>query len=341
MILLVAEMRELKANPDRMAKGTVIESRLDKGRGPVATVLVQNGTLKSGDIVVAGTAVGRVRVMVDDKGRRLKEAGPSVPVEITGLSETPEGGDIFYAVSDERKAREVVEARKQKIKSEAQNAVSRVTLDNLFDQIKEGEMKELSIILKADVQGSVEAMRQSLEKLSNDEVRVRVIHGGVGTVTESDVMLATASNAIIIGFNVRPTASTMESAKQQGADIRLYRVIYQAIEEMEAAMKGMLAPQYVENVLGHAQVRQTFKVSGVGTIAGCYVTDGKIVRNSEVRIVRDGIVIHEGKLNSLKRFKDDVKEVANSYECGLGFENFNDIKEQDVVECFVMEEVAR
>ncbi|MBO4953744.1 MAG: translation initiation factor IF-2 [Clostridia bacterium] len=341
MILLVAEMRELKANPDRMAKGTVIESRLDKGRGPVATVLVQNGTLKSGDIVVAGTAVGRVRVMVDDKGRRLKEAGPSVPVEITGLSETPEGGDVFYAVSDERKAREVVEARKQKIKTEAQNAVSRVTLDNLFDQIKEGEMKELRIILKADVQGSVEAMRQSLEKLSNDEVRVRVIHGGVGTVTESDVMLATASNAIIIGFNVRPTASTMESAKRQGADIRLYRVIYQAIEEMEAAMKGMLAPQYVENVLGHAQVRQTFKVSGVGTIAGCYVTDGKIVRNSEVRIVRDGIVIHEGKLNSLKRFKDDVKEVANSYECGLGFENFNDIKEQDVVECFVMEEVAR
>lgn len=341
MILLVAEMRELKANPDRMAKGTVIESRLDKGRGPVATVLVQNGTLKSGDIVVAGTAVGRVRVMVDDKGKRLKEAGPSVPVEITGLSETPEGGDVFYAVSDERKAREVVEARKQKIKTEAQNAVSRVTLDNLFDQIKEGEMKELSIILKADVQGSVEAMRQSLEKLSNDEVRVRVIHGGVGTVTESDVMLATASNAIIIGFNVRPTASTMESAKRQGADIRLYRVIYQAIEEMEAAMKGMLAPQYVENVLGHAQVRQTFKVSGVGTIAGCYVTDGKIVRNSEVRIVRDGIVIHEGKLSSLKRFKDDVKEVANSYECGLGFENFNDIKEQDVVECFVMEEVAR
>ncbi len=341
MILLVAEMRELKANPDRMAKGTVIESRLDKGRGPVATVLVQNGTLKSGDIVVAGTSVGRVRVMMDDKGRRLKEAGPSVPVEITGLSETPEGGDVFYAVSDERKAREVVEARKQKQKAEAQNAVSRVTLDNLFDQIKEGEMKELSIILKADVQGSVEAMRQSLEKLSNEEVRVRVIHGGVGTVTESDVMLATASNAIIIGFNVRPTASTMESAKRQGADIRLYRVIYQAIEEMEAAMKGMLAPQFVENVLGHAQVRQTFKVSGVGTIAGCYVTDGKIVRNSEVRIVRDGIVIHEGKLNSLKRFKDDVKEVANSYECGLGFENFNDIKEQDVVECFVMEEVAR
>ena len=280
MILLVAEMRELKANPDRMAKGTVIESRLDKGRGPVATVLVQNGTLKSGDIVVAGTSVGRVRVMMDDKGRRLKEAGPSVPVEITGLSETPEGGDVFYAVADERKAREVVEARKQKQKAEAQNAVSRVTLDNLFDQIKEGEMKELSIILKADVQGSVEAMRQSLEKLSNEEVRVRVIHGGVGTVTESDVMLATASNAIIIGFNVRPTASTMESAKRQGADIRLYRVIYQAIEEMEAAMKGMLAPQFVENVLGHAQVRQTFKVSGVGTIAGCYVTDGKIVRNS-------------------------------------------------------------
>ncbi len=341
MVILVADMKELKANPDRRAKGTVIESSLDKGRGPVATVLVQNGTLRTGDIVVAGTAVGRVRAMVDDRGAAVKKAGPSVPVEILGLSEAPSGGDTFYVVEDERKARNVVEKRKQKIKDDANVSRQAVTLDALFDQIKEGNMKELNIIVKADVQGSVEAVKQSLEKLSNEEVRVKCIHGGVGGVTESDVMLASASNAIIVGFNVRPDSGALSTAKRDNVDIRLYRIIYQAIEEIEAAMKGMLEPEFVENLLGHAEVRSTFKVSGVGTIAGGYVVDGKISRNSQVRIVRDGIIIHEGVLSSLKRFKDDAKEVAQGYECGIGIENYNDIKEGDIIESFIMEEVKR
>lgn len=339
MVILVAEMKELKANPNRHAKGTVIEAKLDKGRGPVATVLVQNGTLNAGDIVVAGTAVGRIRAMTNDKGERVKTALPSTPVEIIGLSEVPEGGDIFYAVEDERKARAVVEKRKEKIKESKVQNKHAVSLDELFDQIKEGEMKELGIIVKADVQGSVEAVKQSLEKLSNDEVRVRVIHGAVGGIRESDIMLASASNAIIVGFNVRPDAGARISAEQQGVDVRLYRVIYDAIEEIEAAMRGMLAPTFAEKVLGHCEVRTTFKVSGVGTIAGCYVQDGKIARNSETRIVRDGIIIHEGSLASLKRFKDDAKEVAQGYECGIVIENFNDIKEGDVIESFIMEEV--
>ncbi len=339
MVILVSEMKELKANPNRNAKGTVIEAQLDKGRGPVATVLVQNGTLKTGDIVVAGTATGRVRAMVDDRGNKVKKAGPSVPVEIIGLSDVPQGGDILYAVDDERKAKAVVEKRKEKIKEESIKSRSAVSLDALFDQIKQGEVKDLNIIVKADVQGSVEAVKQSLTKLSNEEVRVCCIHGGVGGVTESDVMLAAASNAIIVGFNVRPDNGALASAKQNDVDIRLYRVIYHAIEEIEAAMKGMLAPKFKENVLGHAEVRSTFKVSGVGTIAGGYILDGKISRNSQVRIVRDGIIVHEGVLSSLKRFKDDVKEVATGYECGIGIENFNDIKEGDIIESFVMEEI--
>ncbi len=341
MVTLVADMKELKANPNRLGKGTVVEAQLDKGRGPVATVLVQNGTLRVGDIVVAGTAVGRVRAMVDDRGNQVKKAGPSVPVEIIGLSEVPEGGDLFYAVTDERKAREVVEARKFKAKEEINMARKAVSLDSLFDHIKDGEMKTLNIIVKADVQGSVEAVKQSLEKLSNDEVRVACIHGGVGGITESDVMLAAASEAIIVGFNVRPSASAVSGAKRDNVDIRTYRVIYTAIEEIEAAMKGMLAPEFKEVVYGHAEVRNTFKVSGVGTIAGGYVQEGKILRNSQVRIVRDGIVIHEGVLASLKRFKDDAKEVASGYECGIGIENFNDVKEGDIIESFDMEEVER
>ncbi len=340
MVTLVAEMKELKANPNRKASGTVIESRLDKGRGPVATVLVQNGTLNLGDVMVAGTAVGRVRAMIDDHGRRVKIAGPSTPVEITGLSEVPSGGDLFYAVDDEKMARAVVEERKEKIKKESIVNV-KVSLDDLFSQIQEGDVKELNIIVKADVQGSVEAVKQSLEKLSNDQVKVKTIHGGVGGVNESDVMLANASNAIIVGFNVRPDTGAVASAEMNGVDIRLYRVIYDAIEEIEAAMKGMLDPEFVEKVIGHAEIRQTFKVSGVGTIAGAYVLDGKISRNCEVRVVRDSIVIHEGMLNSLKRFKDDVKEVSQGYECGMGLEKFNDIKEGDIIECFVMEEVKR
>ncbi len=339
MVTLVADMKELKANPNRRAKGTVIEARLDKGRGPVATVLVQNGTLKSGDIIVAGTSVGRVRAMVDDRGNTVKKAGPSVPVEIIGLSEVPEGGDTFYAVDDERKARAVVEKRKEKIKEETIQARSAVSLDDLFNQIQQGDVKDLNIIVKADVQGSVEAVKQSLSKLSNEEVRVNCIHGGVGGVTESDVMLAAASNAIIVGFNVRPAGGAMESAKRNDVDVRLYRVIYHAIEEIEAAMKGMLAPKFRENLLGHAEVRDVFKVTGVGAIAGGYVLDGKISRNSQVRIVRDSIIIHEGVLSSLRRFKDDVKEVAAGYECGIGVENYNDIKEGDVIESFVMEEI--
>ncbi len=339
MVTLVADMKELKANPNRRAKGTVVEARLDKGRGPVATVLVQNGTLKSGDIIVAGTAVGRVRAMVDDRGNTVKKAGPSVPVEIIGLSEVPEGGDTFYAVDDERKARAVVEKRKEKIKEENIQARSAVSLDDLFNQIQQGDVKDLNIIVKADVQGSVEAVKQSLSKLSNEEVRVNCIHGGVGGVTESDVMLAAASNAIIVGFNVRPAGGAMESAKRNDVDVRFYRVIYHAIEEIEAAMKGMLAPKFRENLLGHAEVRDVFKVTGVGAIAGGYVLDGKISRNSQVRIVRDSIIIHEGVLSSLRRFKDDVKEVAAGYECGIGVENYNDIKEGDVIESFVMEEI--
>lgn len=341
MVLLTAEVSDLKANPDRQAKGTVIEAKLDKGRGPVATILVQNGTLHTGDVVVAGTAVGRVRAMTDDDGKKIQTAGPSVPVEIIGLGEVPGAGDIFYAVDDERMARELVEQRKQKEKDERNKQFHKVTLDNLFASIQEGEMKELGIIVKADVQGSVEALRASLEKLSNEEVRVRVIHGAVGAINESDVMLAAASGAIIVGFNVRPDRVATDSAAAQGVDMRMYRIIYDCIEEMEQAMKGMLAPKFREAVLGHAEVRTTFRVSGVGTIAGCYVQDGKIQRAAQVRIVRDGIVIHEGVLSSLKRFKDDVKEVASGYECGCGFENFNDIKEGDVFEAFVMEEIKQ
>ncbi len=341
MVLLVADMKELKANPDRNAKGTVVESYLDKGRGPVATVLVQNGTLHIGDFIVAGTAFGRVRAMLDYKGKKIKAAGPSAPVEILGLSETPDGGDVFYVVENERMAKAVVAARKQKIKDEQSISRQSVSLDDLFNQINEGNIQDLNIIIKADVQGSVEAVKQSLVKLSNEEVRVNVIHGAVGAVNESDVMLASASNAIIVGFNVRPTPGAMDSAHDKNVDVRLYRVIYQAIEEIEAAMKGMLAPEYREVVTGNAEVRQTFKVSGIGTIAGCYMKTGKIGRNSGVRIVRDGIVIHEGELSSLKRFKDDVKEVAEGFECGMSFEKFNDIKEGDIIEAFIMEEIER
>ena len=341
MVLLIADMLELKANPNKPAKGTVIEAQIDKGRGPVATVLVQEGTLKVGDIVIAGTAVGHVRAMINDKGRRVKTAGPSTPVEILGLSEAPSGGDHFRVVTDEKLARDVAEARKQEQKETRFNSTVKVSLDNLFSQIDEGNMKELNVIIKADVQGSVEAVKQSLEKLSNDEVRVRAIHGGVGAVNESDVMLANASNAIIVGFNVRPDAGAAAAAERQEVDIRLYRVIYQAIEEIEAAMKGMLDPEFKEVVIGHAEVRQTFKVSGVGTIAGAYVTDGKIARNAEIRLVRDGIVVHEGKIDSLKRFKDDAKEVSDGFECGIGIEKFNDVKEGDVIECFIMEEIKR
>ena len=341
MVLLVADMRELKANPNRRAKGTVIEAKLDKGRGPVASILVQNGTLKAGDTVVVGTSFGHIRAMFDDKGKAVKKAGPSVPVEILGLDSVPEGGETFYAVEDERMAKQVIEARKQKIKEERLTSSNVVTLDDFFNKVQEGQIKDLNIVIKADVQGSVEAVKQSLEKLSNDEVRVNVIHSGVGAVRESDVMLAYASSAIIVGFNVRPDAGALSSAEDKGVDIRLYRVIYTAIEEIEAAMKGMLDPTYKEEVTGHAEIRQTFKVSGVGTIAGCYVTDGTITRNTQVRIVRDGIIVHEGELASLKRFKDDVKEVNSGYECGLSIERFNDIKEGDIVEGFKMVEVER
>ncbi len=340
-LVLLAEIQELKANPNRAASGTVIEARLDKGRGPVATLLVQNGTLKQGDIIIAGTAVGRVRTMLDYKGSRLTEAGPSVPVEIAGLSEAPTAGSPFFAVSDERMARELVEQRKAEERAKAAAPVQKVSLENLFDQIQAGERKELALIVKADVQGSVEAVKASLEKLSNDEVNVRVIHGGVGAVNESDVMLAASSNAIIVGFNVRPDAAARDGAARQNVDMRMYRVIYDCIDEITAAMKGMLAPKYREALLGHAEVRQTYKVSGVGTVAGCYVQDGKIVRNCSVRLVRDGIVIHEGVLGSLQRFKDAAKEVAGGYECGLTIEKFNDIKEGDIVEGYTMEEIPQ
>ena len=341
MVALTAEVGELKANPNRAASGTVIEARLDKGRGPIATLLVQNGTLHQGDIIIAGTAVGRVRAMIGDKGQRMTEAGPSVPVEITGLGDVPGAGSTFNAVADERLARELVEQRKEEEKLKASGPVQKVSLEDLFSQIQAGEMKNLNIIVKADVQGSAEAVKTSLEKLSNDEVRVRVIHGAVGAINESDVMLASTSNAIIVGFNVRPDAVAAESAKRMHVDMRMYRVIYDAIDEIEAAMKGMLAPKFRENVIGHAEVRQTYKVSSVGTVAGCYVTDGKIQRACEVRIVRDGIVVHEGSLASLQRFKDAVKEVASGYECGLSFEKFNDIKLGDVVEAYIMEQIEQ
>ena len=337
-ILLVAEVKELKANPDRLARGTVVEARLDKGKGPVATLLVQNGTLKSGDVIIAGTSVGRIRTMTNDKGRSIKEAGPSTPVEITGLGEVPSAGDVFNAVADEKLARELVEQRKQEAKEELFQQHQKVTLDNLFSQIAEGEMKELPIIVKADVQGSVEAVTQSLEKLSNDEVRVKVIHGGVGAVSESDVMLANASNAIIVGFNVRPNPVAKQNAEQSGVDIRLYRIIYDAIEEITDAMKGMLAPKYREVETARIEVRQVYKISNVGTVAGSYVLDGKVGRNNEIRVVRDGIVIAEDKMSSLKRFKDDAKEVAAGFECGITLEKFTDIKEGDIFEAFYMEE---
>lgn len=337
-ILLVAELKELKANPNRAGKGIVIEARLDKGRGPVATLLVQNGTLKTGDTIVAGMSVGRVRVMTNDRGQRVETAGPSVPVEITGLVDVPQAGDTFDAVSDERLARELVEQRKREAKEEEFNRFHKVTLDNLFASINQGEMKELDIIVKADVQGSVEAVRQSLEKLSNDEVKVKVIHGGVGAISESDVMLANASNAIIVGFNVRPDPVAAEVAERDGIDMRMYRIIYDCIEEIEAAIKGMLAPKYREVILGRVEVRNVFKLSSAGMIAGSYVLEGKVTRNAQIRVVRDGIVITEDSISSLKRFKDDVKEVAQGYECGIGLEKFNDIKEGDIFEAFIMEE---
>ncbi len=341
MVLLTAEVQELKANPDRRAKGTVIEARLDKTRGPIATLLVQNGTLKQGDIVIAGTAVGRVRVMTNDKGRTVKSAGPSYPVEITGLADVPSAGDAFDAVTDERMARELVEQRKQAQKDAAANAMSKVTLDNLFARMKEGSMKELPLIVKADVQGSAEAVKASLEKISNEEVRVKVIHAAVGAVNESDILLASTAGAIIVGFNVRADAAAMANGQRANVDMRFYRVIYDAIDEIEAAMKGMLAPQYEEVVIGHAEVRLTYKVSAIGTIAGCMVKDGKITRDAQVRVLRDNIVIHEGEVGSLQRFKDAVKEVTAGYECGMSILKFNDIKEGDIFECFAMQEIKR
>ena len=341
MVLLTAEVQELKANPNRRAKGTVIEARLDKTRGPIATLLVQNGTLKQGDIVIAGTAVGRVRVMTNDKGRTVKTAGPSIPVEITGLAEVPAPGDEFNAVTDERMARELVEQRKQAQKDAAANAMQKVTLDNLFAKMQEGMMKELPLIVKADVQGSAEAVKASLEKISNEEVRVKVIHTGVGAINESDILLASTAGAIIVGFNVRPDAGAQASAQRTAVDMRFYRVIYDAINEIEAAMKGMLAPTFEEVVIGHAEVRQTYKVSSVGTVCGCMVKDGKITRDAQVRILRDNIVIHEGEVGSLQRFKDAVKEVTSGYECGMSIAKFNDIKEGDIFECFAMQEVKR
>ena len=338
MILLTADMKELTANPDRLAKGTVIEAKLDKGRGPVATILVQNGTLRTGDVVIAGTALGHVRVMQDDKGERIDAAGPSMPVEITGLSEVPTAGDVLNAVEDERLAKELVDQRRQKAKEEIFQSYQKVTLDNLFSQISEGEMKELPIIVKADVDGSVEAVKQSLEKLSNEEVKVKVIHGAVGAISESDVMLANASNAIIVGFNVRPDPTARDNAERDKVDVRLYRVIYDAINEIESAMKGMLAPKYRDVDLGRAEVRAVYKISSVGTVAGCYVLEGKITRAANIRVVRDGIIVADDKLDSLKRFKDDVKEVASGYECGMALMKFADIKEGDIFEAYEVEE---
>ena len=341
MVLLTAEVQELKANPNRRGKGVVIEARLDKTRGPIATLLVQNGTLKQGDIVIAGTAVGRVRVMTNDKGRTVKSAGPSIPVEITGLADVPSAGDAFDAVTDERMARELVEERRQAQKDAAAKAMQKVTLDNLFAKMQEGEMKELPLIVKADVQGSAEAVKSSLEKISNEEVRVKVIHAAVGAVNESDILLASTAGAIIVGFNVRADAAAMANGQRANVDMRFYRVIYDAIDEIEAAMKGMLAPQYEEVVIGHAEVRLTYKVSSVGTVAGCMVKDGKVTRDAQVRVLRDNIVIHEGEVGSLQRFKDQAKEVTAGYECGMSIAKFNDIKEGDIFECFQMQEIKR
>ncbi len=339
MLALQAEMLGLRANPDRAASGAVIEARLDKGRGPIMTVLVQNGTLHQGDIIIAGTSVGRIRTMINDKGQRVKEAGPSVPVEIAGMSEVPNAGDVFNAVADERMARELVEERKEKAKLESSAGSKKVSLEDLFARIQQGEMKDFNIIVKADVKGSAEAVKTSLEKLSNEEVRVRVIHSAVGAINESDVMLASTSNAVIVGFNVRPDNAARDSAARSDVEIRMYRVIYDCINEIEAALKGMLAPKFEEKIIGHAEVRQTYKVSKVGTVCGCYVLDGKIQRGCSVRVLRDNIVVFEGELASLRRFKDDVKEVASGYECGMQVEKFNDIKELDVIECFVMEQI--
>ena len=341
MVLLTAEVQELRANPNRRAKGTVIEARLDKTRGPIATLLVQNGTLNQGDIIIAGTAVGRVRVMTNDKGRTVKTAGPSMPVEITGLADVPSPGDEFNAVTDERMARELVEQRRQAEKDAAATAMSKVTRDNLFAKMQEGEMKELPLIVKADVQGSAEALKASLEKISNEEVRVKVIHTGVGAINESDILLASTAGAIIVGFNVRPDAAAQASGQRANVDMRFYRVIYDAIDEIESAMKGMLAPKYEEAIIGHAEVRVTYKVSAIGTIAGCMVKDGKVTRDAQVRVLRDNIVIHQGEVGSLQRFKDAAKEVTAGYECGMSILKFNDIKEGDVFECFVMQEIKR
>ncbi len=340
MILLVADMRQLRANPNRMAKGVIIEAKLDKARGPVATVLLQNGTLHVGDNIVAGMASGRVRAMVNDRGDRVTEAGPSMPVEISGFNEVPSAGDDMMAVADDHLGRQVVQERRDKVKA-ARVAASKVSLDNLFSHIDQGKIVNLNIVIKADVQGSVEAVKQALEKLSSEEVRVRVLHSGVGAITKDDVNLASAFDAIIIGFNIRPDASARETADKEEVDIRLYRVIYQAIEDVQKAMKGLLAPEFKEVLLGHAEVRNTFRITGAGTVAGCYVQDGKLQRNAQVRLLRDNIVVFEGKLSSLKRFKDDAKEVASGYECGVSFDAFNDIKEGDIVECFVMEEIER
>ena len=342
MLLLTAEMGELKANPNRRARGLVIEAELDKGRGPVATVLVQKGTLRVGDAIAAGSSFGKVRAMMDDKGRRVKEAGPSVPVEILGLNDVPNAGEVFVGCANDKAARSFAETFIAQNKAKLlEDTKTKLSLDDLFTQIKEGNLKELNIVVKADVQGSVEAIKQSLVKLSNEEVVVKIIHGGVGAINESDVILASASNAIIIGFNVRPDASAKDTADREGVDVRLYRVIYNAIEDVQAAMKGMLDPVFEEKVLGHAEVRQTWKVSGVGTIAGAYVLDGMFERDCQVRIVRDGIVVYDGQLASLKRFKDDVKEVRTGFECGLSFERFNDLKEGDMVEAFKMVEIPR
>ena len=338
-LVVLAEIQELKANPNRAARGTVIEARLDKGRGPIMTVLVQNGTLHLGDIIIAGTCVGRVRTMVNDKGQRVTEAGPSTPVEISGLDQVPSAGDIFNAVADERMARELAEERRIQMANNSMLGTKKVSLEDLFSQIQAGEMKNLNVIVKADVQGSAEAVKASLEKISNEEVRVKVIHSAVGAINESDVMLAATSGAIIVGFNVRPDNAARDSAARSKVDMRMYRVIYDAINEIEAAMKGMLAPKFREAIIGHAEVRETYKVSKVGTVCGCYCTDGKIQRGCEVRVLRDNIVIHEGDLASLRRFKDDVKEVATGYECGMQVEKFNDIKVGDIIECFVMEQI--
>ena len=331
-------MSDLKANPNRAAKGVVIEARLDKGRGPIATLLVQNGTLNAGDIVVAGQSVGRVRVMSNERGQRIKQAGPSVPVEITGLDVTPNAGDIFDVASDEKLARELVEKKKHEAKQAEWNAQQKVTLDNLFSSLKEGELKQLNIVVKADVNGSVEAVKQNLEKLSNEEVKVCVIHGGVGAINESDVQLAAISNAIIVGFNVRPDTNAVALAERDSVEMRMYRVIYDCLEEIEAAMKGMLAPKFRELALGRIEVRTVMNLSSAGKIAGSYVLEGKVQRNALIRVVRDGIVITEDSISSLRRFKDDVKEVQTGFECGIGLEKFNDIKEGDIFECFMMEE---